>query len=75
MAYNASEKYQAGESYSDGTAKQSNAGFLSDPVKAAIDILKYYAGARTAVTLPQLVGLLVGLKNGKNVAPSDDRKG
>jgi linoleate 10R-lipoxygenase len=70
MSFN--EKYQAGESYGDAPrAKQAN--LLDDPVKVATNILKDYAGARQAATLPELVGLVKSLMS--DGEPSDDRKG
>jgi linoleate 10R-lipoxygenase len=70
MSFN--EKYQAGESYGDAPrTKQAN--LLDDPVKVATNILKDYAGARQAATLPELVGLVKSLMS--DGEPSDDRKG
>lgn len=65
------EKYQAGEPYAD-TPKRPNPSFLEDPVQVATEILKDYAGARSEVTLPELISLVKSLKSG---GPVDDRQG
>ncbi|KAM3502672.1 hypothetical protein MY11210_008996 [Beauveria gryllotalpidicola] len=70
MSFN--EKYQAGESYGDAP-KGTKATYLDDPVATATAILRDYAGARDAATLPQLIDLIKSLNS--DGEPSDDRKG
>lgn len=65
------EKYQAGESYGDAP-KAAKANILDDPAAVAAAIIKDYAGARCAATVPQLIALVKSLKS---EGPSDDRKG
>ncbi|TWU70930.1 hypothetical protein ED733_001561 [Metarhizium rileyi] len=66
------EKYQAGESYG-AESNASKAVSLDDPAAVAAAIIKDYAGARCAASLPQLIELVKSLKNADE--PSDDRKG
>ncbi|KAM3542308.1 hypothetical protein ARSEF1564_004756 [Beauveria bassiana] len=63
------EKYQAGESYGDA---RTTASHLNTPAEIAAAVLKDYAGARDAATLPELIGLVQSLSSKE---PSDDRKG
>ncbi|KAI9146726.1 Psi-producing oxygenase A [Paramyrothecium foliicola] len=66
------EKFQEGESYGDAPIADKTA-LLDDPVKIATSIFKDYAAARSATSLPELIGLVQSLLN--EGEPSDDRKG
>lgn len=68
----ASEKFQAGEAYTE-PQKQSDADFFADPVKVATDLLKDYAGLRSQASIPEIVELIKELMNPGQ--PLDDKKG
>lgn len=67
------EKYQAGASYGNEEVKPTTMNLLADPVNFATTILKDYAGARSGVSLSDMIALLKSLKNSGE--PADDRKG